>query len=290
LAAGCATSHPAAEPAPATLQYSYANRDGAREYLLHVPARLPERHEDRALVVVLHECGQKVADLARATRLNEAGDLEGFIVMYPEQTAAANALRCWNWYVPEQNARDRGEVGILAGLIDSVARAYGVSPRRTALVGMSAGAAMAANVAVDYPERIGALALYSGLPALAATDLTAGLAAMGDGTPRVAQLGARALARMGARAHAIPVIALQGADEKTVNPANLAAIVRQWTEVNTRAPGGSAPVEQHLLPGVGHAWSGGPSGVPFVAPTGPDATAMILTFFRRHGVLLSRGT
>ena len=256
---------------------------------MHVPARLPERHEDRALLIVLHGCAQKVADLASATRLNEAADLDGFIVVYPEQTAAANALRCWNWYVPEQNGRDRGEAGILAGLIDSVARVYGVSPRRTALVGLSAGAAMAANLAVDYPDRVGALALHSGVAALAATDLTGALAVMRDGPPDVAQLGKRALARMGVRAHRIPVIALQGADDKTVNPANLAAIVRQWTDVNARAPGAVVPVEQHLFAGVGHAWSGGAPGVPFIAPTGPDATALILTFLRRNGVLMAPG-
>ncbi|MDQ2664736.1 MAG: PHB depolymerase family esterase [Gemmatimonadota bacterium] len=255
-----------------------------------MPTALPVRHEDRALLVVLHDCAQKVADLAMATRLNDAADHDGFIVIYPEQSAAANALRCWNWYVPEQTGRDRGEAGILAGLIDSVARLYGVSPRRTALVGMSAGAAMAANLAVDYPDRIGALALHSGMPALAATDFTGALAAMRDGTPGAALLGKRALARMGARARAMPVIALQGADDKTVNPVNLVAIVRQWTEVNAHASGQAVPVEQHLFPGVGHAWSGGATGVPFLAPTGPDATSMILTFFRRHGVLMPRGS
>ena len=103
------------------------------------------------------------------------------------------------------------------------------------------------------------------------------------------KLGARALVRMGTRARGIPVIALQGADDRTVNPANLAAIVRQWTDVNAAAPGTSLPVEQHVFAGVGHAWSGGATGVPFVAPTGPDATALILTFLRRHGVLMPQG-
>jgi len=74
-----------------------------------------------------------------------------------------------------------------------------------------------------------------------------------------------------------------------VNPANLAAIVRQWTDVNARAPGAVVPVEQHLFAGVGHAWSGGAPGVPFIAPTGPDATALILTFLRRNGVLMAPG-
>lgn len=112
--------------------------------------------------------------MARGTRMNAAAAASGFLVLYPEQTVAAQLLKCWNWYTAAQYARDSGEAALLAGLVDSVARAEGVAAARVALVGMSAGAAMAANLVAAYPERYSALAMHSGLPALSAIDASRG--------------------------------------------------------------------------------------------------------------------
>ena len=231
--------------------------------------------------MILHGCAQGADDLARGTRMNVAAEAKGFIVLYPEQPASANPQRCWNWFTPEQTTRGRGEVALLAGMIDSVARANGVGASRVSLVGISAGAAMAAHLAVAYPERYAALAMHSGVAALAAKDVMGGLAVMRSGPSDVASLGAAAVSAMGTHARAIPVIAIQGADDKIVAPANLAAIVAQWNVVNN----GRAPVEQHMLPGVGHAWSGGAVEGTFTAPTGADATRLIVEFLARVGAL-----
>ncbi|MDB4888243.1 MAG: esterase [Gemmatimonadetes bacterium] len=227
------------------------------------------------MVVMLHGCAQTADDMARGTRMNAAAERERFIVLYPEQPASANPQRCWNWFLADNVMRDKGETALLAEMIDSVARAHGV--RRVSLVGMSAGAAMAANLAVAYPERYAALALHSGVPALAANDVMGALAAMRQGAPDGDALGAAALAAMGARARPIPVIALHGSDDKIVSPNNLDATVRQWTVVNA----GGASVEKVVLSGVGHAWSGGSAEGTFTAPAGPDATGMIVAFLKR---------
>ena len=234
---------------------------------------------------MLHGCTQTADDMARGTRMNAAAEAGGFLVVYPEQTAAAHPQKCWNWYTPAQIARDHGEVAMLAGLIDSVAGAEGVSAGSVSLVGMSAGAAMAANLAVAYPERYAALAMHSGLPALAAGDLTSALAAMRRGASAGDSLGARALAAMGAHARRIAVIALHGADDKVVAPSNLRATIVQWTAVNAGAPGSVAPMEEHLFPGVGHAWSGGSPEGTYTAPAGPDATSLIMRFLRGAGAI-----
>lgn len=245
------------------------------------PASVPAKAADRALVVMLHGCAQGADDLVRGTRMNVAAEAKGFIVVYPEQPASANPQRCWNWFSADHTMRGRGEVALLAGMIDSVARVHGIAASRVSLVGISAGAAMAASLAVAYPERYAALGLHSGVPALAAKDVMGGLAVMRSGPADVALLGAAAVRAMGERARAIPVIALHGADDAIVSPANLRAIVAQWTVVN----GGRAAVEEHLLPGVGHAWSGGSAEGTFTAPSGPDATAMIVAFLRRVGAI-----
>jgi poly(3-hydroxybutyrate) depolymerase len=55
-------------------------------------------------------------------------------------------------------------------------------------------------------------------------------------------------------------------------------MVRQWTGVNVST---GAPVEEVLLQGVGHAWSGGSTEGTYTAPAGPDATAMIVAFLKK---------
>jgi poly(hydroxyalkanoate) depolymerase family esterase len=237
------------------------------------------------MIVVLHGCVQTADDIARGTGFNRAAEREGFVLLYPEQPASAHIQRCWNWYLPSQTTRGSGEVALLAEMIDSVARREQVDTRRIALVGMSAGAAMAANLVVAYPDRFAALAMHSGLPAGAASDVGSALRAMGQGAQNGEALGDAALAAMGPRARPIPVIVLHGALDKVVAPANLAATVAQWTRVNARAPGNGATVEQHLFDGVGHAWSGGSAAGNYTAPQGPDATGLILAFFRRVGVI-----
>ena len=281
---GCAAIRATSARTSGVMRSQYTSAEGSRGFVVFRPTSLPRR-EDRALVVMLHGCTQSADDFARGTRMNEAAERSGFIVLYPEQAAAAHPQKCWNWYTTQEFSRDRGEAALLAGLIDSVARSEGVSARRIALVGMSAGAAMAGNLIVAYPERYAALAMHSGIPALAATDVTGALSAMRQGAADGDALGARALVAMGSRARPIPVIVLHGAADRVVSPTNLRLTVQQWTLVNTRAPGAGAPVEEHLFDGVGHAWSGGSAEGTYTAPTGPDATELIIGFLRRVGAI-----
>ena len=275
---------PAAAPTVQTSRDTFRSAAGSREFVVARPVGAATSGR-RPMLVVLHGCVQTADDIARGTRMNEAAARDGFVALYPEQSAAAHPQRCWNWYAPSQTTRGRGEVALLAELIDSVARRERVDPRRIGLVGMSAGAAMAANLAVAYPERYAGLALHSGLPAGAATDLVSAMRAMGQGAADGDALGDAALAAMGSRARPIPVIVLHGGADKVVSPANLSATVAQWTRVNAMAPGSGAPVEQHLFDGVGHAWSGGSAAGSYTAPQGPDATGLIIAFFRSTGLL-----
>jgi poly(hydroxyalkanoate) depolymerase family esterase len=266
----------------------------------------------RSLVVVLHGCAQNAADAERGTRFNSAAVREGFIVLYPEQPATANPQRCWNWFSPTETGRDRSEVAILAKMIDSVARAHSVPRERIALVGMSAGAAMAASVAMAYPELVGALALHSAVPAGVATDVSTALQLMKSGPGEPSALGERTNRSMGARAHVIPTIVIHGSSDAFVSPVNLAAVTRQWAVANARAAGQPSPsvgvdvsasapstpghalrgmlisgpdgrpsVEGWFVNGLGHAWSGGSAEGTFTDPKGPDATGMIVGFLKR---------
>lgn len=266
----------------------FTSPDGTRAFGLFRPSTIASAPATRALVVVLHGCAQDASDIARGTRMNEWAAREGFVVLYPEQPVSANAQRCWNWFIPAQTTRGQGEAALLAAMIDSVARREAITAGHVALVGMSAGAAMAANLAAAYPERFAALALHSGLPVGAATDMTSALRAMRDTSGGGDVVAGAALRMMGSRARAIPVIALHGGADRIVAPANLRAVARQWRVVNGATPGTDLPVEEQLIPGLGHAWSGGAAGGSFTAPTAPDATKMIVEFFGRVGLFASR--
>jgi poly(hydroxyalkanoate) depolymerase family esterase len=295
---------------PTTERGTYRWQGATRDFVVHQPASATSpRAGDDALVVVLHGCTQDAADAARGTRLDGWADREGFTVLYPEQPASANAKKCWNWYLPAETGRGAGEAGLLAAMIDSVARAQRVSSERIAIVGMSAGAAMAASLVVAYPQRYGALVMHSAVPANAARDVMSAVAVMQKSVPDAEQLGQATLRAMGAEARPIPVLVVHGGSDAVVSPLNLDVIARQWTLVNagaakaniplsalvtaprvaatrghavhgtrTRDAQGRVSVETWLVDGLGHAWSGGSAGGTFTAPAAPDATAMLVSF------------
>jgi poly(hydroxyalkanoate) depolymerase family esterase len=278
LAATTGTSAAAQEQQSSrTTRATFRTATESREITIYRPST----GRARALVLMLHGCTQSADDFARGTRMNDAAEKGGFIVVYAEQPAVKHVQKCWNWYVPEHSHRDQGEVALLAGLVDSLAKDAGIPPANVAAVGMSAGGAMAANLVASYPEKFGALAMHSGIPAFAAGDIATALKVMREGSEAGSALGGSVAASMGTRLRAIPVIAIHGAADKVVAPPNLDRIVEQWTTVNAQG----APVERHLLDGVGHAWSGGAADGSYTAPAGPDATGLIVDFFRRVGVI-----
>jgi poly(hydroxyalkanoate) depolymerase family esterase len=261
----------------------------------------------RTLIVVLHGCTQDAADIARGTRFNEAASRDGFVVLYPEQPESAHPRKCWNWYLPEQRRRGAGEAGIIANLTMKIARDEGVDPKRVFLAGISAGAAMAANLAAGYPDLYAAAAFHSGLPAFVANDVTSALAAMSKGPPESDDTGTLAFHEMGAHARVVPVIAIHGVSDPSVSIVNLRAIARQWVVANSLAarvkapepleihpvdgrvsglrwalPGGTVIAETWRVDGLAHAWSGGSAAGSYTDPGAPDATSMMLEFFRGH--------
>lgn len=256
-----------------------------RAFRLVTPATLPARGE-RSLVVLLHGCTQDAVDLARGTRIDlRAGEL-GVAVLMPEQDPAAHPQRCWNWYDPAHARREAGEAALIAELARVTADSLGVDPRRVTIAGLSAGAAMAANVAVLFPERFAAIATHSGVPALAATNLVEALAVMRAGREDVAPLVARAREAMGARARPIPLLAIHGERDAVVSVLASRALAAQWdalVDARVAAPGAPRPVATlRLIPGLGHAWSGGDASGSYTDPSTPDVTIEILRFLLGH--------
>ncbi|HEX3317560.1 MAG TPA: PHB depolymerase family esterase [Solirubrobacteraceae bacterium] len=267
------------------------------------------------LVCMLHGCTQDAASFAAATKMNEVADRHGFVAVYPQQERGENQQRCWNWFLPEHQARGAGEPASIAAIVRQVAGTtspWTIDTSRVFVAGVSAGGAMAAILAATYPDLFAAAAVHSGLAYGSATSLGDALAAMARGGGDGARLGSAAHAAMGHHARPVPSITVHGQDDRTVAPHNARLVLEQSMTANRLAApetcdfdiahpsvtqrgevdGGHAYARSQwmdrrgalmhellTIDGLGHAWSGGASHGSITDARGPDASEAIWRFF-----------
>jgi poly(hydroxyalkanoate) depolymerase family esterase len=268
----------------------FANAAGSRHYKLYIPSR----HAGAALplVVMLHGCTQSPDDFAAGTRMNDVAEEHTFLVAYPAQAQSANISKCWNWFNANDQQRDRGEPSIIAGITREIMGDFPVEPGRVYIAGLSAGGAAAAIMGSTYPDLYAAIGVHSGLACGAASDVPSAFAAMRTGAV------ARSLDNGGARS-VIPTIVFHGDRDTTVNLVNGDQVITQakaaaylradvmqgeagglhYTRTVHVDEGGQPVLEQWVLHGGGHAWSGGSTVGSYTDPRGPDASREMIRFF-----------
>jgi poly(hydroxyalkanoate) depolymerase family esterase len=269
------------------LDGSFTCAAGTRTYRLYVP-KSPPAHR-RGLLVMLHGCTQNSADFAAGTGMNELADIEGMLVVYPDQTTAANSSACWNWFNPRDQNHGQGEPSIIAGITADIIATHNIDPKLVFIAGLSAGGAMAVVMGHAYPNLYSAVGVHSGLPYRSANDIISAFAAMrGETRNYLTQLKPR-------------VIVFHGDADKTVHPSNAAAIVvsgnkhalepingvsvggRKYTRTIVEDQNKTRLSEHWLLHGAGHAWSGGSPAGSYTDSRGPDASKEMLEFFLNRG-------
>jgi poly(hydroxyalkanoate) depolymerase family esterase len=288
---------------PTFLAGSYSNQAGSRAYKLYVPSTY--HGQTLALVVMLHGCTQSPDDFAAGTRMNVLAEEHGCLVAYPAQAASANISKCWNWFKAEDQQRDGGEPSLIAGITRQIMADYPVDPQRVYVAGLSAGGAAAAVMAATYPDLYAAVGVHSGLAAGAASDMPSAFAAMQGGATTAPPQSGRVTA--GGQGRMVPTIVFHGDQDRTVNPRNGDQVVAQARSTTTAAlqatatvqqgqapggrayrrtmhadAGGQALLEQWVIHGAGHAWSGGSPAGSYTDPQGPDASREMLRFFLEH--------
>ena len=283
------------DPVPDGAQFltrSFSNEAGSRAYKLYVPSTLRDGQQPAPLVVMLHGCTQSPDDFAAGTRMNALAEEHGFLVAYPAQPPSANAQKCWNWFNPGDQQRGRGEPALIAGITRQVMRDHAVDPARVYVAGLSAGGAAAAIMGAAYPDLYAAVGVHSGLACGAASDLPSAFAAMrGGGTAAPRRAAAAEAARV------VPTIVFHADRDTTVHPSNGDQVVAQAgaasngglratvergqvpggraysRTLHAEAGGGPAVLEQWVVHGGGHAWSGGSPGRLLHRPAGARRVA-----------------
>jgi poly(hydroxyalkanoate) depolymerase family esterase len=247
---------------------------------------------------MLHGGTQDADDFAAGTRMNALAEEHGCIVAYPNQSKVANPSLCWNWFDPENQMRGRGEPAIIAGITSEIVAEFTIDPARVFVAGLSAGGAMAAVMGATYPDLYAAVGVHSGLPYRSAADVPSAFAAMrGDARRGRGSTKSRAIGDDGPR---VRTIVFHGDADHIVHPSNATSMVeakragetveraearhgtRAHTRTLTRDKTGAVVIEQWLVHGSGHAWSGGSPEGTYTDPHGPDASREMVRFFLRE--------
>ncbi|HEU4366684.1 MAG TPA: PHB depolymerase family esterase [Methylomirabilota bacterium] len=260
-----------------------------RLYRVWVP---PRPASGSPLVVGLHGCWQTPEDFALGSRLNEAAERRGLVVVYPAQSRRENPYRCWNWFEPAQQTAAGRETRQILAIARRVQAERGLGEGRLLAIGFSAGAFMAVNLACAAPDAVAGIGSLAGGPFRCADGPEAAIQCL-RGQFRDGAAAATACA--GGRGRNWRVSLWHGALDAVVSPANLtvletmfARLLRVDAGATTTEKGivravyrdarGAPVLETWLVRGMGHAWSGGDPGGTYTWAPGPSATERMLDF------------
>ncbi|MFI8500755.1 PHB depolymerase family esterase [Streptomyces sp. NPDC085524] len=286
LLAGAALFSPApAARAAVPLQKigDFGTNPGALNMYVYRPAAMPAAP---AVVVALHGCTQSAQVYADNSGLTEFADRYGFLLVFPETTAANNSSQCFNWFEPGDTGRGRGEAASIRQMVTRAGAAYGADPARVYITGLSAGGAMTSVMLVAYPEVFAAGAVIAGVPYACADSVVTAYSCMSPGTDRAPSAWAGSVrdANPGYGGPWPRVAIWHGDGDTKVVPRNADELRDQWTAVHgldqspdrtstigpdsTRreqylAADGSVAVEVDRVPSIAH-------GTPVDPGTGPQ--------------------
>jgi poly(hydroxyalkanoate) depolymerase family esterase len=236
----------AAEPRE---ESGFGSNPGNLQMFTYVPADLAPQ---APLIVVLHGCKQKAVTFARDAGWLALADRSRLALLLPQQKGlpsylydvylfpgvvalwgANNQNACFNWFEPDDTARDRGEALSIRQMIDAMLERYSIDRSRVYLVGFSAGGAMAAAMLAAYPERFAAGAIVAGVPYGCADTVSRALQCMNPGIDQSpAEWRRRVRKGAGGEMRIPPVSLWHGAADGRVALRNWQELVEQWTAVH----------------------------------------------------------
>ena len=245
----------------------FGSNPGALRMFTHVPAKLASAP---ALVVVLHGCTQTAAGYDLGAGWSALADRYGFVLLLPEQTPANNPKTCFNWFLPGDTARDRGEALSIRQMIERMIVDHGIDRGRIFITGLSAGGGMTSTMLAVYPEVFAAGAIVAGLPYGTAGNVQQAFESMFQGRVRSPQEWGDEVRHASKHRGPWPRVSVWHGDlDATVKPVNADSIVQQWTDVHKIASdpktemvdgyrrqvwrrNGTDTIESYAITGMGH--------------------------------------
>jgi poly(hydroxyalkanoate) depolymerase family esterase len=225
------------------------------------------------LIMMLHGCAEFPLGFAYLSHMNLLADRHQFLVVYPRaiDPKHLDLGACWNWFLAVNQQRGSGEPASLAGIVESMLQntsRWTIDPQRIYVAGVSAGACVAVNMGVTYPDLFAAIGVHSGgeyqayslsfrlrqpvaagqeEPAQAAVAtlrdeqvlLQEGLHSVIPPGPDPIIQGQKAYEAMGAFARVVPTIVFHGTDDHVVDPINGEQVAHQWHRTNQLASHGA---------------------------------------------------
>lgn len=192
-----------------------------------------ELQRPRALVVVLHGCGQTAAGYDLGAGWSTLARHYGFALLMPEQMGSNNAHGCFNWFVPADSRRDRGEARSIRQMIAQMVGDHAIDARRVFVTGLSAGGSMTSVMLATYPEVFAAGAIIAGLPYGVASNVREALDGMFHSSARPERELGDLVRKASAHRGPWPRISVwHGSADRTVNPRNANEIVKQWRNLH----------------------------------------------------------
>jgi len=223
----------------------FGSNPGDLKMFAYVPATVLPKP---ALVVVLHGCTQTAAGYDTGSGWSALAEKYGFALLLPEQKSANNGNTCFNWFSPEDTARDSGEALSIRQMVEHMAHEHQIDRSRIFVTGLSAGGAMTSVMLATYPDVFAAGAIIAGLPYGIANTMQEALTGMYR-SPAHAAHDLGDLVRKASK-HNGPwpkVSVWHGSADRTVTPANAGEIVKQWLDVHglPAAPMSATDVDGH---------------------------------------------
>lgn len=231
-------------PSPLVEVQDFGSNPGNLRMFAFAPTRL---QQPRALVVVLHGCGQTAAGYDSGAGWSTLAKQYGFALLLPQQQSGNNPNGCFNWFSKDDIARGHGEALSIRQMIARMARDHDIDPRRIFITGLSAGGAMTSVMLATYPDVFAAGAIIAGLPFGIASGVRDALTAMRASIPLPASaLGDHVRGASKHRGHFPRVSVWHGRADRTVSAANANEIVKQWRDVHHLQ---EAPMSEGIVDG-----------------------------------------
>lgn len=272
----------------------------------------------RPLLVLLHGCKQNPKIILDGSQIKEKALKNNFFVLTPEQSTVFNSDHCWNWFLSSQQDRSIvvNEMAQIMATVEMLMDSYKIDRSKTFVAGMSAGGAMAHNLAACYPDYFQGAAIHSGLAFKVAESLEEANTVLTVSDQKSPEYLGKQAYKCG-RGYKNPRISkfmiIHGSEDKRVLPIHAELISRTnevwWdymddgrrnsstrvqsiktfvtsnsdytiTKTERSYPFNNMLEQKLIINGMAHAWGGGKAVSNNFDPKAPPSSDLILDFFQ----------